>query len=199
MTNIRNYLQIIVISLGVVLPSVSNAQGSDNPYKLNTFLGLGYNRFVSDLEHDGLNKNGFNGTVRFMWQPEHLLRIGLESGYIRLYSVDIKNLDTEFGETDLAADLTAVPILIVYAMEITKYIDISAGAGGYLLYSTVDSHGNKVESSEFSTGFMVSLSYLTGINHNINIGGEIKWDYINKISDGSILFQFVFKYKLLEW
>ena len=44
-------------------------------YQVNSYIGLGYSRFISDMNFDGFNKNGYSGTLRFMLQPEHLLRI----------------------------------------------------------------------------------------------------------------------------
>jgi len=181
------------------------------PYELNAFAGVGYNRFISGLQEEGLNKNGFNATLRVMWSPEYLLRIGLETGYVKVFSVDVKNLDTEFGKTYLKTSMSAIPIFIVWSMDLGKKVDINIGTGGFILYSSVDSFGNKVTSTEFSSGYIISLTYLKKIYHDLDLGIEVKWDYINKIgnelrwgslnrlSDGHILIQLMFKYKLLEW
>ena len=42
---------------------------------------------LSELDLKDLNKNGFSGTIRLMWEPEHLLSIGIESGYLQLYDI----------------------------------------------------------------------------------------------------------------
>lgn len=187
------------------------AEKDEKPYHLNAFIGIGYNRFISGIEEKGLNKNGFNGTIRIMWSPEYLLRVGLESGYIKLFSVDVKNLDTDFGRTYLRTNMSAVPLFIMWSMDLGKKVDINIGTGGFLLYSSVDSFGNKVTSTEFSNGYIISLTYLTTLHRDLDIGVELKWDYINKIgnelrwgslnrlSDGHILLQLIFKYQFLEW
>jgi hypothetical protein len=192
--------------------SVSIMAGdAETPYQLNAYIGIGYNRFISSLNEDGLNKNGFNGTLKILWKPEHLLRVGIETGYIRLFSVTVSNLDTEFGRTYLRTRMSAIPLFLIWSMELGKKFEINIGTGGFLLYSLVDSFDNKVTSTEFSNGYIISLTYLSNLYRDFDIGVELKWDYVNKIgnelrwgslkrlSDGNILVQFVFKYHLLEW
>jgi hypothetical protein len=206
----KNILVLLIFCFLFALVPVK-AQEDDNLYKLNAFLGVGYNRFISGLNEEGLNKNGFNGTFRIMWSPEYLLRVGLESGYIKLFSVNVNNMDTDFGKTYLRTSMSAVPIFIMWSMDLGKKVDINIGTGGYLLYSSVDSFGNKVTSTEFSNGYIISLTYLTNLYHDLDVGVELKWDYINKIgnelrfgslnrlSDGHILIQLILKYQFLEW
>jgi len=208
--NINILIKVVILFLFCSSFSLC-AEEREKPYELNAFVGVGYNRFISALQEEGLNKNGFNGTFRVMWTPEYLLRVGLETGYVKLFSVDIKNLNTEFGKTYLKTSMSAIPIFIMWSMDLGKKIDINIGTGGFILYSSVDSFGNKVTSTEFSSGYIISLTYLKKIYRDLDLGIEVKWDYINKIgnelrwgslnrlSDGHILIQLMFKYKLLEW
>lgn len=190
----------IIISLIIIgVSPAAFAQETDDFYYLNTYAGAGYGFFLTDLETEGLSSNGFNGYLRIMWQPEHLLRIGIETGFIQFYSMSQSNVNTIAGDTDITAKLTGIPIIFVYSMEIIESLEISAGAGTYLLYSTADSHGNKVTSSEISIGHMVSLTNLKEIQSNIKIGGEVKWNYVNKIRDGNLSTQLVLKYQLTKW
>ncbi|MCL4280070.1 MAG: hypothetical protein KJZ60_10410, partial [Ignavibacteriaceae bacterium] len=94
------YLKILIalaLMTSAVLPQVN-----DTTYSLSTEIGLGYSRYFTTMDYNDLNKNGFSGTVRVMWNPEHLLSIGLETGYQYLYSIDVSDYDTEFGTTDLS-------------------------------------------------------------------------------------------------
>ena len=71
---------------------------------------MGYARFLTDMDLAGLNQNGYNLKIRLMWKPEHLLRVGLESGYNYLYSYETTISDPEFGTSDVKSSLTAVPL-----------------------------------------------------------------------------------------
>jgi len=211
MYKIKNYIFFILVIFFYSYSVLIKADEAEIPYQLNAYIGIGYNRFISSLKEDGLNKNGFSGTLRIMWKPEHLLRFGIETGYIRLFSVNVNNLDTEFGRTYLRTRMSAIPIFLIWSMDLGKKFEFNIGTGGFLLYSSVYSFGNKVTSTEFSNGYIISLTYLNELNRDLDIGVEIKWDYVNKIgnelrwgslkrlSDGNILIQLVFKYRLLEW
>ena len=90
--NINKILIAVVVISAVLLP-----QDDDKTYSLSTELGVGYSRYFTTMDYDDLNQNGFSGTVRVMWNPEHFLSLGLESGYQYLYSLDVSDYDTEFG------------------------------------------------------------------------------------------------------
>ncbi len=193
-----NKFFILIIIILAFVPQLF-AQNDESKYSVNAIAGAGYGIFFTDLNSKGLNNHGFNGSLRIMWQPEHLLRIGLQSGFIQFYSSSQSNVDTDFGVTDIETKLTAMPILAVYSMLIFDQFEVNIGAGPYILYSTVNSHDNKVTSTQLSSGFMLSGTYFHSINHSISIGGELKWDYVNKINDGSLSLQFILKYILLEY
>ena len=88
------YLSIAFVLMAINTPGLT--QTFDTLYSVNTEFGVGYGRFISDLDLNGLNKNGYNLTFRILWQPEHFLSIGLESGYLKLYSYEEKGIETGF-------------------------------------------------------------------------------------------------------
>lgn len=190
---------IFIILISFICQQNLFGQTKEAKYYVNTFASAGYGVFLTDLDAQGLNNSGFNGSFRIMWQPEHLLSLGLETGFIQFYTLSQSNVDTDFGVTDIETKLTAVPILIVYSMKIIDQVQINLGTGLYILYSTVDSHNNKVTSSQVSSGFMLSGSYSYPLNNSFSLGGELKWNYVNKINDGSLSLQFVLKYVLVEY
>jgi hypothetical protein len=94
------------------------------------------------MDYSDLNKNGFSGTIRIMWNPEHLLSVGLETGYQYLYSIDISNYDTEFGTTDFSASMYTIPIFIMFSMKVMPNIRLNAGTGMYLLFNSGNMFGD---------------------------------------------------------
>ncbi len=175
------------------------AQDSEGPYILTTEIGVGYSRYNTDMDFADLNTNGFGGMVRAMWNPEHLLSIGLETGYQYLYSIDVKNIPTEFGSTDLSASMTSVPIHIALAMKITDDLKIRGGTGVYLLTNHGDMFGSALESSLISIGMQVGVSYARPVGRDISLGAELKYSYISKLQDQTVALQFLFIYNLLEF
>jgi hypothetical protein len=179
----------------VTLPSTIEA-GSD---QLNGVAGIGYARFITDMDFSGLNKNGYSGTLRIMWRPEHLLRVGLETGYYRLYTFSETNIQTEFGTANVQSSLDAMPLLLRWAMQVSPEIEIFAGTGTTFLYTSFDSFGFETKSTQISTSYIVGGNYTYKISDKIELGGELKYYRINKIEDGTMTLQFLFIYKLFDW
>ena len=195
----KTLITILIFPL-MAISSKSFGQTADTTYKVNAVVGFGYSYFISSLsELDGFNPHSFNATAKIMWQPEHLLRVGIESGYLSLYSYKQSGFTSEYGTTDVKSSLSAVPIILIFSMELFREFEISTGVGVYFLFSEIDSYDNKVSSSVFSNGYYSSLSYYYPFNQEIRIGGELKYYYISKIEDADFSFQFILKYNFLEY
>jgi hypothetical protein len=189
---------IVTISITACL-SKSYCQSDDNVYSVTAYVNAGYSRFISELDDNDLNKNGFSGTIRLMWEPEHLLSIGLESGYVRLYN---SNTQTSIGNGNtftLTSELNAVPILSVFSMKIINNLKLSIGSGIFIITSKVDSLNNPVSSDLVSTGILIGGSYLYPVSSFISLGGEIKYYHINKIEDGGLNFQVSLQYRFITY
>lgn len=196
---VKAVISILIFTI-MIFSARSFGQSSDTTYKVNAVLGFGYSYFITSLsELEGLNPHSFNATVKIMWQPEHLLRVGIESGYLSFYSYKQSGFTSEYGTTDVKSSLAAVPIILVFAMELFDNLEVSSGVGVYFLFSEIDSYNNKVSSSVFSNGYYSSLSYYYPLNKDIKIGGELKYYYISKIEDADISLQFIFKYNFWEY
>jgi Outer membrane protein beta-barrel domain len=183
----------------VLISSFALPQLNDTTYSLSTEIGLGYSRYFTTLDNDDLNKNGFSGTVRVMWNPEHLLSLGLESGYQYLYSLDVNDFDTEFGNTNVKASMYTVPIFIVFSMKVIPNINLIAGAGAYLLFNSGELFGDELVSSQISIGAHTGISYTYPINNSMAIGGELLYSYFSKLQDQTVAIQFLFVYDFIKW
>ncbi len=188
-----------ILAVIVIIACSAFSQVNDTTYSLSTEIGLGYSRFFTTMDYSDLNKNGFSGTVRVMWNPEHLLSLGLETGYQYLYSIDINDYSTEFGTTDFSASMYTIPVFIVFAMKLTPNIKLSAGSGMYLLYNSGNIFGDVLESNQISIGAHAGISYTYPINNSISIGGELLYSYFSKIQDQTVAIQFLFIYDFLKW
>ena len=191
-------LKIILIKL-ILLSSITFGQIEDTVYSISTEIGVGYSRYFTTMDYDDLNKNGFSGLVKVMWNPEHLLSIGLETGYQYLYSIDISNYDTEFGTTEFKASMYAVPVFIVFAMKVAPNVKLTAGTGMHLLYNSGEIFGDKIQSNQISIGAHAGVAYTYPINNSMSIGGELIYSYISKLQDQTIAIQFLFVYDFLKY
>jgi len=174
-------------------------QQNEKTYSISTELGVGYSRYITTMDYDDLNQNGFSGTVKMMWNPEHLLSIGLESGYQQLYSLDVSDYDTEFGNTNVSASMHTVPVFIVFAMKVLPNIKLTAGSGMYLLFNSGEAFGDALSSNQISIGAHVGASYTYPINNSMAIGGELLYSYFSKLQDQTVAIQFLFVYDLFRY
>lgn len=175
-------------------------QAQDTTYKVNAVFGFGYSYFLTSLSNlDGLNQHSFNSTLKIMWQPEHLLRVGIESGYLSFYSYEETGFKSEYGTTDVKSSLSAIPIILLFSMELFDNLEVSSGVGVYFLFSKINSFGNEVSSSVFSNGYYGSIAYFHPLNRDLSIGGELKYYYLSKIEDADLTIQLVVKYNFLEY
>ena len=192
------YIIKILIAV-IVISSVALPQLNDTTYSLSTEIGVGYSRYFTTIDYDDLNQNGFSGTVRVMWNPEHLLSLGLESGYQYLYSLDVSDYSTEFGNTNVKASMYTIPIFIVFSMKVLPNIKLSAGSGVYLLFNSGELFGDELSSNQLSIGAHVGASYTYPINNSMAIGGELLYSYFSKLQDQTVAIQFLFVYDFLKW
>jgi len=190
----RTILLLLVLGLFVPL-----ARAGENPYRLYLVGGAGYTAYIADTPPGTDNKGGFSGTVRVLWKPDHRLSLGIETGYLSLYSIDQKNVSTDFGPTDIFALRSAVPIAIVFTMDIIEGLQITVGGGEFIVYGTTESFGNKVSSSALTTSFMGAASYFWPVNEILEIGGEAKWYHASKFEDTGLSFQVMGRWKFLQW
>jgi hypothetical protein len=174
-------------------------QSEDKTYSLSAEVGLGYSRYFTTMDYSELNKNGFSGTVRIMWNPEHLLSIGLETGYQSLYSYDVSGYETEFGSTNISASMYSVPIFIVFSMKVIPNLKLTAGSGAYVLYNSGEFFGDELSSSQISIGGHAGISYTYPLNNSMAIGGELLYSYFSNLQDQTVALQVIFAYDFLKW
>jgi hypothetical protein len=169
----------------------------DTTYALTLFAGGGFTRNVShfDVEPDGLQRSGFTGMLRLQWTPEHLLRVGLETGYHYVYGVETPSFTNEFGTTDAKSALAVLPILIVLSMPIIDGLEIWGGAGAGFLSSTVEFFGETTVASSYSPYLYGAVSYMVPIAANWQAGGEVRYVYLDRYLDHNISLQLMVSWK----
>lgn len=196
-------LQRALSSAGVLLillPALAAGQSEmqeAGPYSLVAYLGggLAYYPITPGSPPPGvasdLRRFGASGTLRIMWHPDHLLRLGIETGWTALYSYTL----TEAPAGEL--HLTAVPLLWVMSMEVLG-INIFAGSGYYILNSNLQYQGT-VNVQTWSLGWMLAASYVHPISENLGLGGELKWVNASEHEEASLALQVQLVWKFLEW
>jgi len=178
-------------------------QTSDTLYSLTIEAGAGYSHYITTLDYNNLNRNGFSGMVRIMWHPEHLLSLGIETGYNYLYSLKSSVIIPEFGTSEVKASMVSVPVLGIFAMKIFPQslpnFELKFSSGIFILNNNGNAFGEEISSSQLSIGYMSAVTYLHPLNEKLSIGGELKYSYISKIQDSNFSAQVIFSYRFLSY
>ena len=177
----------------------NKAQSTDSLYSVTLNVGVGYTRYIGSFPQTGLDKNSYNITGRIMWQAEHLLSVGIETGYVPLYFINVGNYQSAFGSTDVDISLIAIPVFLTFGMDIIENVKVYAGIGGAILNSTADFFDNRVVSSNWSNAYKLAAAYSFSIGDKFNLAAEIKWYNISKIEDSALLLQAALSYRLISY
>ena len=133
-------------------------------------------------------------SVRLMWFPDHLLKVGVESGYMRFLSYSFKDSVGNKGRILV----NAVPLLVEWSMALTKRFNVFAGSGVYFMDSQLD-YAGRSSSQKLSIGWMAAVSYIHPLSANLGLGTELKWLDAAETTDGSISLQVQLVWKILKW
>lgn len=116
---------------------------------------------------------GFAGLLRAMWHPDHLLSIGVTSGYILLSEETFASGTAGLLESESEVQLTAFPILLSFSMQ-PGNLQIGAGVGAYMLTSATRIAGEeKFTSSDFELGVHTWAGYDFDVFSGFSVGPEV--------------------------
>lgn len=167
-------------------------------FALVAYVGGGISFFTGKAGTPaGLNSNISTtnpiGSIRVMWHPDHLLRVGLESGWLNFYSYTAENNNVK-GKVNVQS----IPILLVFSMPIFNRFNIFAGPGSYVITSRLN-YGTHVNSTTLSLGWMAAVSYVYPLSDKLGIAGEFKWLNSWETKDQSLILQIQLRWKFLTW
>lgn len=167
------------------IPVLFSQDNMGKKVKLNHYslaIGLGWTHYINTLQIGGdeAATNSLGLSMRFFWEPEHRLSLGLETGFYRLYNVKSKTYTDLTGQ----ATMSAVPLLLVVRMRVVDRFYLSAGAGLAAMFNKVIGIDNKVTSTIISfSNYQFSASYIYPLTKHWQVGGEFKFLNYGKTAD----------------
>lgn len=164
----------------------------DTTLRMSIQVGTGWTHYYNNMVigRSSITNDYIGSSVRIMWEPEHRLSLGVESGYYKLYNV---GLETGDGNVDLAI----IPLMANLRMRILKNFYITGGTGVVIMKSQINSTGAESSKSTVISYSNVQLSglYLYKITEQVGIGGEVKFMWIDKTNDFIHSIQAVVSYR----
>ncbi len=132
-------------------------------------------------------------SLRVMWQTDHRMRLGIETGYLSMYSYQ------GVREGDLAkVRVSATPILAVFSMSVVKRFALYAGTGPYRINSNL-SYDGLTRGTTYSLGWMAAATYTQPLGKNIGLAAELKWYDASQTNDACFLAQATLVWRALTW
>jgi hypothetical protein len=172
-----------------------NTEAQENHLKL--MMGAGYGHYFNSLStvgNENISNNNPASTAKLIWQTEHKLRLGLESGYYFVYSTTSSNIET------LNTRLSVIPMFLNVSMKVYKNFEVFFSTGyAAMLYKT-ESPGVLITDNNLSE-YNISLGVLYNlpINKSFDLFTEIKYLYIGNTFDNHVSGLIGVSYKFLTW
>ena len=201
-----------LLFLMVQLPATAQTDSTTQkrgPYSVVLTVGSGLSCYATTLgvpaalEQVRTSRFGVPATLRAMWHPDHRLRVGLETGWVPMYSYR----GTAAGES-ARVSVSAIPVLVVFSMplawlsgserSITRRLAISAGTGGYIIQSRLTYEG-RVSASRAGLGWMAAGSYTQPINQRFQLATELKWLTSTSTEDSAFTAQIQLVWRAFSW
>ena len=178
--------EVLIIALSLLLACSAFAQAPDSVkvkrHHYSLAIGVGWAHYINTLEmgKDDATINSLGVSLKFFWEPEHRLSLGLESGFYRLYKVRSKTYTDIPGQ----ATMSAMPLLLTVRMRIVDHFYLSVGAGLAVMFNKVTGIDNQINSNILSlSNYQFSGSYLYPLAKHWRVGGEFKVLNFGKASD----------------
>lgn len=192
------WLRTVCLAAALLISANAIAgEGHDSTYKLVAYVGLGGSfyttsaEFASGLQAD-VSKFGPAATVRVMWRPDHLLSVGLESGWSKFYSYESS------GSTEGKVYVSQVPLYIVFSMRFWDAMEVTGGYGYSHVNTNLEYQGT-VNIGAWSMGWVAACSYERPLTKTLGLAAELKWINAVESHDANVSLQVQLVYSFLEW
>lgn len=191
-------MMMLALVASALSPCAANAQ-RDTSFAVLVSAGVGFGANVSEEEllPRNADNRGLNAMLRLMWKPDHRLRAGLETGWIRFTKATGVARDSS-GPDPRSLYLDAVPMLITFSMNFGR-VNVSAGAGYYLMLSYLHGEGTGASSSQLNYGIAASAEYLAPIGDRFGIGGGLGVYGVTQLGQYVAAVQLRAEYRAFEW
>lgn len=187
---------LFVLSSSVIAQDLSLTKATKK-HKFTLYAGMGPTFYFNNLaiSKDYVRELNLAFVTRFMWEPEHFLSLGFETGYNGLYSIKESS-----GNKEVKISNAAIPLQLVISMKFLKqfYGNFTMGQSILLnkVTTTYNSVTNKNNASNISLGdFGIGIGYRKSISERFYLGAELKGYYSAKLDDQNLGLIFMTGYR----
>jgi hypothetical protein len=161
--------------------------------RFSVFLGGGVSYYLNNMERYGELINPLQSSLntKFLWEPEHRLRLGIEVSYQGLYTTKLENnLKTNI-------ELNTIPLQFILALQVFKPLTVSYGFGPSILFSKVSAPNQTTMAQTLSLSDMTAaIQYRIKLKKRVSLLLETKYYRAAKADDNAFLFIVYLGYSL---
>ena len=183
---------ICLLSSGLAAQTTSPTKNKRLKWAL--YAGVGPNYYFNNLKvgKDLVKPFNYSFVARFMWEPEHFLSLGIETGYNRLYTLKASNSS---GQNAHIIN-SAVPIQIVVSMKFLNDYYFNFSMGQSILFNKATATNGNFDATSFSFADLgAALGYRRAISERFVLSAEAKFYYSTHLDDKNIALIFMAGYR----
>lgn len=195
---IRSLLAAVILML-----TAGTLAGQSGSRSLKLIVGTGYGHYFNtftNVQDEDIMNNRLCISARLMWQPEHLVGIGFESGYYQFYSTT--RIETGTSSQKLTTSMNVVPLFLCLSMKATPHFRVNIGTGGALMNYRIQTNksakgvmtGQVLSMADFTAG----CSWFIPAGKRFEFGTEFKYIYIGKTSDHHVSAMLTVAYSIIN-
>jgi hypothetical protein len=175
---------MVCLGWGGLTHEAAGQSARNKKHRFSVYVGGGPNVYFNNLVFlkSKVNALNYSFSGKILWEPEHRLSIGIETGYFRLYGIDLS------GPKNTSVRNSAIPIQLVVSMRVFKsfYGSFSIGRAFLINDVTTDAYGN-FDATTFSLAdFSSTVGYRRQLNNRYSLGVEAKYYYSSKAEDSNL-------------
>jgi len=186
---------VFTMIAGLLSAQTETAKGSSG-FALSVYGGTGFTKQISHPKNNGtiFHPSFLYG---FQWKANHLVSIGIESGYVTIDTKTEENVSSAYGTTSFHASLSAIPYIPVYHMRI-KHIDVSGGIGISNVTSAMEAFNTQINTSRWFYTYYAAIGYSYSVKR-LNISARANLYSFDKMKTTIAGASIVITYDFLKW
>lgn len=187
---------LVALTLCFISFQMNAQMDSTMKHRFTVYAGVGPNYYFNNLviAKNLVNELNYSFVGRIMWEPEHRLSLGIETGYYRLYTLNFN------GPAQSRVVNSAVPIQLVIGMRIHKWFYSNLSMGLSILTNDVTTNftGDFDAKAVSAADFTLTLGYKKMLGERFSLGAETKVFYSSHAVDGNVALAFVAGYSIAK-
>jgi hypothetical protein len=189
------YIAGMLLALSITMGYAQDKNdASQKSRRYSVYLGAGPSYYFNNLVtgKDLVNEFNYSFSGKIMWEPEHRVSVGIETGYYRLYTANTG------GQASVHISNIAVPVHLAVSVNLVKayYFEFSLGPSFLTNKVHSDLYGDFDGSSISLADMSGSLVYKSILNKRLSLNIGPKFFYSSHLNDKNIALLAMVGYKL---